>query len=57
MADELLSLEHVGRDNIGLGTHRLTQRLAVGVDDGDHVEPLQVADQRCVDLGLDAARQ
>ena len=57
VADELLGLEHVGRDDVGFGAHRLAQRLAVGVDDGRHLEPLQVADQRRVDVGLDAARQ
>ena len=32
--DELLGLEHVRRDDVGLGADRLAQRLAVGVDHG-----------------------
>ena len=33
VADELLGLEHVRRDDVRLGAHRAPQRLAVGVDD------------------------
>ncbi len=51
VADELLGLEHVRRDDVGLGAHRLAQRLAVGVDHGRHVQPLQLADQRRVESG------
>ena len=32
VADELLGLEHVRRDHVGLGAHGAAQRVAVGVD-------------------------
>ena len=34
VADELLGLEDVRRDDVGLGAHGVAQRVAVGVDDG-----------------------
>ena len=57
VADQLLGLEHVRRDDVRLGAHGLAQRLAVGVDDRRHLQPLEVADQRRVQVGLDPARQ
>ena len=45
VADELLGLEHVGRDDVGLGAHRVAHRVAVGVDDGLHAELAQLADR------------
>ena len=55
--DELLGLEHVGRDDVGLGAHGLVQRVAVGVDHRRDARALQLADQGGVDVGVDAARQ
>ncbi len=43
VADELLGLDDVGRDDVGLGAHRMAQRVAVGVDDGRHVELANLA--------------
>ena len=57
VADELLGLEHVRRDDVGLGAHGVAQRLAVGVDDRRDAELAQLADQAGVDVGVDAARQ
>src|SRR4051794_346572 len=55
--DELLGLEHVGRDDVGLGADGEAHGLAVAIDDRRHAHLAQVADQRGVDVGLDAARQ
>ena len=55
VADELLGLEQVGRHDARLGAHRLTQRLAVGVEHGRHVELAQLTDEPRVDVGLHAA--
>ena len=57
VADELLGLELVRRDQVGLGPHRQSQRLAVGVDHRRHAEPAHLADQRRVDVLLDPARE
>src|SRR4051812_24798607 len=57
VADELLGLEHVRRDDIGLGPHGQAQRVAVGVDDGRDVQVLELADELGVGARLDARRQ
>ena len=57
VADELLGLEHVRRDDVRLGAHRVAQRLAVGVDDRREAQLAQLPDQAGVDVGVDAARQ
>ena len=57
VSDELLGLDHVRRDDVGLGAHRMAQRVAVGVDDRHHVELAHLAQELGVELGLDAARQ
>ena len=41
VADELLGLQHVRRDDVGLGADRVAQRLAVGVDHRRDLHPLQ----------------
>ena len=45
MADQLLGLDHVRRDDVRLGAHGVAQRVAVGVDDRHHVELVQLAHQ------------
>ena len=48
---------HVRRDDVRLGAHGEAHRLAVGVDDGRHVELAQLLDEVGVDDRVDAARQ
>ena len=57
VADELLGLEHVRRDDVRLGAHGAAQRVAVGVDDVVDAEAAQLADQARVDVDVDVARQ
>ena len=57
VADQLLGLELVRRDHVGLGAHGEPQRLAVGVDDRGHAELPELADQTGVDVRSHAARQ
>ena len=57
VADELLGLEHVRRDDVGLRAHRAAQRVAVGVDHGRDVQAPQLADQERVDVGVHVARE
>ncbi len=54
VADELLGLQHVRRDDVRLGAHREAHRLALGVDDGRHAQSTQLADQLRVDRRVDA---
>ena len=57
VADGLLGLAHVRRDHGGLGAQRRAHRLAVGVEDADHAEALELPDQPRVDAGVDARRE
>ena len=57
VADELLGLEHVRGDDVGLGADRAAQRVAVGVHDAGHAHPLELADQAGVDVDVDVARE
>ena len=57
VADELLGLEHVRRDDVRRCAHGVAQRVAVGVDDDDEAELAQLLDEVRVDVGVDLARQ
>ena len=46
-----------GETEVRFGLHRLAQGFAVGVDHGDHVEALELSDERRVQVGLDPPRQ
>ncbi len=57
MADELLRLELVRRDDARLRARREAQRLTFGVEHAGHAELAYLGDQTAVEVGRDAARQ
>ena len=56
VADELLGLDDVRRDDVGLGADGEAHRLAVGVDDGLHAELAQLLDELRVDARCSTPR-